>query len=605
MPQSSKHLKEKNELDLLSLQALASGLLLLALFPIAFWVGFPTYGFGAVFFVHLIVQGVAVALSLRIFFRAIGPEKSGKLLWCALLVVYFLLIILQTTVPITAKDALIHHLALPKMWIEAGRIEEISWHEWSYYPQLLQLGYAGFLRFGLGQLTPLYHFSFLIILAAVGLIFVERRLGSRRLGIWAFLLTISIPMAQRLAGEPLVDLALALYFAIAFALIVEACETEFAGQRVLGAGVALGLALGVKYNAMPAAGLLLLTLPLYCSRKKILFGATLRLTLAIGILAAVFFSPWLIRNYSWTGNPVFPFLQKSDEAGVSGGIKVLANISPLEQRTWLYNESWSDLVSLPIRMIVDGADDDPTRFDGVLSPILLFMFLSVILFRKNPWMLWAGIWITGYTVFSILTASARVRYLAPIWLPSLGLTFVGLQYLRNSRFKVGALISALSLLCHCGFAIWYGYNHLSKRSVFEFLKGNETSSAYLGRTLDEYILIDEINNDLVTVPNARVYLLGTGNRFFYYNVPVYGGHFSEQALEQGIRSSKDTSDILSWVKNSGITHFIVHRERANIALGMTLTESEVELWQEFINKHLREKRSMSGYSFLEVVESTD
>ncbi len=37
---------------------------------------------------------------------------------------------------------LIHHLAVPKWWIEAGEIHPIQWHEWSYYPMLLQLVYT-------------------------------------------------------------------------------------------------------------------------------------------------------------------------------------------------------------------------------------------------------------------------------------------------------------------------------------------------------------------------------------------------------------------------------------------------------------------------------
>ncbi len=398
------------------------------------------------------------------------------------------------------------------------------------------------------------------------------------------------------------DLALAMYFAIAFALIIEACESEFAGQRVLGAGVALGLALGVKYNSMPAVGLLMLTFPLYCSRKKISFGATVRLTLALSFLALIFFSPWLIRNYSWTKNPVYPFLQKEITAtGGEAKVKVLADISPLEQRIRLYEESWGAILTLPVRMIVGGADDDPTKFDGVLSPILLFMFLSVIYFRKKPWVLWSGVWIFSYAVFSVLTASARTRYLAPIWLPSLGLTFAGIQYLQQRWLKVGSLISIVALLSHSAYGIWYGYNHLLRRGVIDYLTGSQSADDYLKKYMDEYELISEINNDLGADLNARVYLLSTGNRFFYYNVAVYGGHFSEQALKSAIENSNNVDDILSWVKNAKITHFVVHRERANTTLGTSLTEQQVKLWQEFINTHLQERRSINGYSFLEVV----
>ena len=50
-------------------------------------------------------------------------------------------IILNLTPPIS-RDALIHHLAVPKLWLKHGRIYEIPWADYAYYPMNINLLYA-------------------------------------------------------------------------------------------------------------------------------------------------------------------------------------------------------------------------------------------------------------------------------------------------------------------------------------------------------------------------------------------------------------------------------------------------------------------------------
>ena len=60
------------------------------------------------------------------------------LIGIAILLLLFTEIILMITPPI-ARDVLIHHLAIPKLWLKHGGFYEIKWADFSYYPMNIDL----------------------------------------------------------------------------------------------------------------------------------------------------------------------------------------------------------------------------------------------------------------------------------------------------------------------------------------------------------------------------------------------------------------------------------------------------------------------------------
>jgi len=594
--------KVKNELDTLSLWVILGGVLLLSLLPVGIYLGFDNWFFKGMFLAQLIVQIFGVYVSVKYFFGLTQGLSASFGLYRILLIPFFAVCAVCTILPITARDALIHHLYVPKMWLQAGSIIEIPWHEWSYYPQLIQLGYAGLGSLGLRQLSSLYHYSFLLLLGAVVAAFVKRRFEAKTLGVFAFLVTISMPALIKLGTEPLVDIPLALYVAVAFALLVEACEVRFAGQRVLGAGVALGLAFATKYNGLLAGGVLIFTFILYALQSRVSIGATLRIVIFLGLTSVATYSPWLIRNATLKGNPIYPLFSSFFSPSVIGTPtdEAAAKMSPLEQRMYLYGEEPTDIIAMPFKMILAGQDDDPAKFDGVLSPILLIFFIGLIPASRKPWGTWAFIFTVVYFVAALYFSSARIRYLTPLWLPFLAITFMGLEHLRQIFPRRGQQITTVLIWVHLIWSGYYSYNLIVKKDVCAYLRNSESPDSYLGRFLFEYDLIKKVNVEVAKNSNPKIYLLGTGNRFFYYSVPVVGGHFSERDLLVGIRQSKTVDDLANWAKAQGYTHLLVHRDRATALLISSMTQEQIKLWQEFITKKLSPRISFRGYSLLEI-----
>jgi hypothetical protein len=72
-------------------------------------------------------------------------------------------IIILSCVPPVSKDAMVHHLAVPKLYLQHGGIYEIPALIFSYYPMNLDLLYILPLYFGNDIIPKFIHFTFALI----------------------------------------------------------------------------------------------------------------------------------------------------------------------------------------------------------------------------------------------------------------------------------------------------------------------------------------------------------------------------------------------------------------------------------------------------------
>ncbi len=587
----------RNDLDNISLLVLLSGVMLIPLLPIGSYLGISTSLYQAVFLIHLLFLTGALIYSLRYIVREAGRSFFNMIFIGVPLLILFAFVESQTILPITAKDALIHHLYIPRLWVENGRIFETNWHEWSYYPELIQLAYAAIISFDLTQLTPFYHSIYLFILCGVTAIFVERGFDSRRYGIWAYLITLSTPMLIKLGGEPLVDIPLALFCGIAVSLLIEACQGRFAGQRLLGAGVAIGLALSTKYNGLLWAFVLMASFPVYCWRIRILPKSIFRMCLILGAIALITYSPWLIRNFVWKGNPIYPLLSGHLMDAQSSPNFVGANsLSPLIQRVLLYGETWIDILAMPFRMILTGADENPAKFDAVLSPIFIILFVGLGAISFRSWSGWVGFIVVSYFVLAIVATGARSRYLLPIWVPTLGLVFLGLHQLKKLFPKYGTRLKQSLLFLHALWVINYLVDLGRAKNLVDYITTDQTQESYLSTKLSEYDLIKKVNEQTVENQADRIYLLGTGNRFFYFINPVISSHYSQKYLLEGMSQVDSNKLLAEWFIKRGVRFLLVNRVRADTLLSSSLSDDQKVIWQQFITENMVERVKFGAYS---------
>lgn len=94
-----------------------------------------------------------------------------------LTVILILSIVVLAGVPPVSRDALIHHLAIPKLWIAHGSIYEIPESSFSYYPMNLDLLYTIPLIFGNDILPKFIHFIFGLLTAWLIFGYLQKRIN--------------------------------------------------------------------------------------------------------------------------------------------------------------------------------------------------------------------------------------------------------------------------------------------------------------------------------------------------------------------------------------------------------------------------------------------
>lgn len=120
-------------------------------------------------------------------------------------------IVILSWVPPVSRDALTHHLAVPKLYLQHGGIYEIPSIAFSYYPMNLDLLYIIPLYFGNDIVPKLIHFVFALLTAGLIYYYLAKRLGT----IWALLGAIfflSLPIIVKLSITVYVDLGLVFFF---------------------------------------------------------------------------------------------------------------------------------------------------------------------------------------------------------------------------------------------------------------------------------------------------------------------------------------------------------------------------------------------------------
>jgi len=201
-------------------------------------------------------------------------------------------------------DGLFYHLTLPKLYLHYGAITPLPWLSHSNFPFLMEMLYLLGLLLKGQVLAKLFHFGFGWLTALAVYAFGRRWWGSRAgvLGAAAF---VSVPFVGWEMMSAYNELAFALYAFLAIYALALWYEKRAAGW-LWACALLCGFALGVKMLAM--AVVLFTVASLVCDavrgREK---GRGVWRVVAFGLVVAAVASPWYLKSYLWTGNPVYPF----------------------------------------------------------------------------------------------------------------------------------------------------------------------------------------------------------------------------------------------------------------------------------------------------------
>ena len=518
----------------------------------------------------------------------------GRLIW---LVIFLILIseALLSMVPPTARDELTHHLAIPRLYVKAGRIIEFPIAPYSYYPMLLDMLYTPWLYWGYDSVPKLIHglFGFLTGLSLYA--YLSRRMNTVY-GLLGFFFFISVPAVLRLNHLAYVDLGTTFYATAALFCLLRWREEKDSLSWLVLAAASAGFAASTKPNGLVALLLSAFLLVFMLARDPLRGAKSILALTFFGVAAALPFLPWLAKNWWQTSNPFFPLLGNVFAAtggGGGGSPGTFVNIGIFARRELLYGESWWEIAALPLRVFFFGRDDDPRYFDGVLSPILIlllpFAFKGKWIEEKKLLLSFALL----YFLYALFLADLRIRYILPI-VPPLVVLFAYAVFNIYLSIKQPAYLFAC-LVFFAGLHALYLWRQISDAAPFGYLTAQESRDAYLERALPDYAVFEYINRSLP--PKAKVYLLFVGRRAYYCDRDYFhdGGELPGLLLG-ALQTAKEPGQIANALKAKGITHLMIREDLLARFLRNNLNASQGTLWNAFVSQHLQLRFRDRGYA---------
>ncbi len=286
------------------------------------------------------------------------------------------------------------------------------------------------LYFGNDIIPKFIHFGFALLTAWLIYRYLKRRTGLSY-ALFGVVFFLSIPLIIKLSITAYIDLGIIFFSTAALLFLMEWADSDFKMKFLVVAAVFCGLGLGTKYNGLITLFLLTLFVPFLYARAGVGRKPGLLKPAAQGfiflLISLIVFSPWMVRNYQWTKNPIYPlynhwFNARADAIyqGTPEEEEKRGGRSLFSYREVVYGERGWEIGLLPLRIFFQGKDGDPQYFDGRLNPLLLLLPLlafyrskqdSVNVRREKKTLLAFSLLFFAFAFFS---TDLRMRYIAPI-----------------------------------------------------------------------------------------------------------------------------------------------------------------------------------------------
>ena len=491
--------------------------------------------------------------------------------------------------PAFATDALVYHLAVPKAFLYAEGLVNLPDNIYSFFPQQIEMLYLFALALGTESLAQLTGLGIVFLLLLALWHYSSKKMEDSYAWLTP-LIFFSTPTFFSLAASAYVELQAATYIFLGFYCWENGCKRKQTRWFILMTLFA-GAAVTTKLTSVIILPLALLGLAIHGRTQKNVNQTAIQcLILALGALLII--SPWLARNYFFTGNPLAPFFMNifGGESGMNWDVT-------RSQMQLKYYSSFGmghgilDFLSLPINLTFF-SELNSLKFDGKIGILYLLLLPALLgLDRKN---------LPAIIVFSVLLVfwflqMQSIRLLAPalvflsfLMISGLEQIFIKYRSGKIEKFFLTAIL-ALGILFNTSAIIkeWFHVNPLS------FLLKKETREQFLTRQIKAYPSYDDANKFLTE--KDKVLMVHMGNLGYLMNRPFLSDTFIEShTLSEIIDKGVYAADIINRLKVRGITHVLFD---FNYVFGKDskLTIGERAIFKNFLIKHGEQLSAKNGF----------
>jgi hypothetical protein len=466
------------------------------------------------------------------------------------------MLFVHALVPPHEWDEISYHMALPKIYVASHRIVYVPYIVHSNWPMNTEMVFTLGLLMG-SEMTAHLLTWWMTAWAAWGLYAIGRRFLSRRVGLLAATLYLTVPLIKRLSGTGLIDVSLVFYATAAALSYAHYCRARglawaglaglfcgfSAGSKLMGAGTALIVGLLIALDALHKPRLDVRRM----SGRLALFGA-------LGLLMVV---PWYARSYAFTGNPLWPFMY-----GVFGGRNWdwLGDAYHMESLTAIWT---AELPASPKGVLLSlwylfARPEALGGYSGGLGQVLLVLVALGALFILRVPRLIRELALAAALYFAawFLLVSHQVRFLFPI-LPALALIGASAFYEVQRRVPWAPMqwATATALLFFLGSD--FPWIQAPERALFAsrlpYATGQRPGHAFLEQQIDVLPAMGYVNAYLPE--DAVVLLLPYETRGYYLDRQYVWGHPMSQRIIR-FEAYDGPAVLAERLRELGVTHIL-------------------------------------------------
>lgn len=446
------------------------------------------------------------------FFSNRPTIETGFLL--SLLGFVGLLDLVWAVAPEIHYDALNYHLAVPKLYLANGGFEDLPYFWHSYLTQSIETLFALSLALD-GQAAARLLIMAIGVIATLGVYVLGRKIGDPRVGLWAAALFYSTPLVSWLSTTAYVDLAAAM---LVLALILAFLRWRERRQTgwLWACGLLMGAAIGAKPTVVLGFPVIVLAVLWGVFRRRLSSPSAWKQIAGFLLAAATTSLPWYALRYSYTKNPIFPFL-----SGILGGSRSVPAAFTLDT-IWagfgIGTSGWS-VLQLPVRFTLE------TPLFGEALPagaaglgLLLVLPLGFFLLRRRRRSS-VSLLLAIFAVYFLLWAALYqyARFLVPIMPLVAALGAAAVADLSPPGRHTNWILLTAAVVAQV-IIIPSQFWSISERIPVGIALGVETRDEFLNRSLREYPAACHLNR--VVRPGEKILGVSTDEARFYLNAPL-------------------------------------------------------------------------------------
>lgn len=442
-----------------------------------------------------IVGGGAIllaALALKKFGATlISTEKPEKMGLAGALAIAAMAVFpaVASQVPSTQLDwdSLAYHLAVPKLWLEAGQVTWVQTIHHSNFPFALDALYLYGESWG-GEYSAKAFMFYVMLLGARALFGLARRWGAGGNAVWAPVAFMASPVVLWESGTAYIDAGHGLFAGLGILYVAEMVHRIRKSEDLQGlafvAALCWGLALGTKLTGLQSFAIAGFVFILFSARRV---NAALKPAAIVAGIALAVAGVWFAKSTAFTGNPVFPFFY--EQFGGKGWDQWRADIYRNEQNSFGVGRAVdsetgkSHLQPAQIGNAILGLAYQPGRYTnpaqtaggGFPTGSIGFLTLLTMVFwavsgragpKEKVVLAWAAL-----SLLLWFFLSQQSRYLTFLVIPSAVMVATGVGRLQLGKALAGA--AALQALATVSIVVQFGF-----ADQFKVVTGNLTPEAY-------------------------------------------------------------------------------------------------------------------------------